>query len=106
MAMQIGDDQAGSGMAKDIFDQIDLVMQPTIPPANLPDARKGWRKLAFAVASGVITHIKNNMEISGIQAQGNVTTTVTGTVSGNAVTGSGTGSVTTNQTGAPTGHVG
>jgi hypothetical protein len=104
MAMQIGDVNASFGMAKDIFDQIDQVMKPTVPAANLEDARKGWRKLAFAVANGVITHIKNNMEISGIQGQGNVTTTVTGTVAGNNVTGTGTGSVTTNQTGAPTGH--
>jgi hypothetical protein len=105
MAMQIGDNQAGSGMTKDIFDQIDQIMKPTIPPAGLEEARKGWKRLAFAVASGVIAHIKNNMEISGIQAQGNVTTIVTGTVAGASVTGTGTGNVTTTQTGPVTGHV-
>jgi hypothetical protein len=107
MAMQVGDEQASSGMAKDIYDQMDQIMKPTdpIPPASLEEMRKGWKKLAFAVASGVITHIKNNMEISGIQGKGDVTTTVTGTVAGNTVTGSGTGSVTTDQTVATTGHV-
>jgi hypothetical protein len=105
MAMQVGDEQARSGMEKDIYDQMDQIMKPTVPPKNLEDARKGWKKLAFAVASGVITHIKNNMEIAGIQAHGDVTTTVTGTVARNTVTGSGTGSVTTNQTIATTGHV-
>jgi hypothetical protein len=105
MAMQIGDDQAGSGMTKDIYDQIDQIMKPTIPPASLEDARKGWKRLALAVASGVITHIKNNMEISGIQAHGDVTTAVTVTVGGNSGTGTGTGGVTTTQTGSATGHV-
>ena len=105
MAMQIGDEQAGSGMTKDIYDQIDQIMKPTIPPASLEEARKGWKRLALAIASGVITHIKNNMEISGIRAQGDVTTTVTGTVAGTSVTGTGTGNVTTAQTGLATGHV-
>jgi hypothetical protein len=105
MAMQVGDEQASSGMAKDIYDQMDQIMKPTVPPASLEDMRKGWKKLAFAVASGVITRIKNNMEISGIQGKGDVTITVTGTVAGNTVTGSGTGSVTTDQTVATTGHV-
>lgn len=105
MAMQAGDDQASSGMAKDIYDTMDQVMKPSVPPGSLDDARKGWKKLAYAVASGVVAHIKNNMEIAGIQTQGNVTTTVTGTVAGTAVTGTGTGTVTTSQTGSPTGHV-
>lgn len=105
MAMQIGDDQASSGMTKDIYDQMDLVMQPTIPPANLEDARKGWRKLAFAIATGVITHLKNNMEIAGIQTQGNVSATVAGTLAGTAVTGTATGSVTATQTGSAKNHV-
>jgi hypothetical protein len=105
MAMQIGDDQASSGMAKAIYDMMDQIMKPTVPADSLEDARKGWKKLAFAVASGVITHIKSNMEISGIQGQGNVTTNVVGTVAGTAVTGTGTGNVTTNQAGSPAGHV-
>jgi hypothetical protein len=105
MAMQAGDNQASSGMAKDIYDMMDQVMKPSVPPDSLDDARKGWKKLAYAVASGVVAHIKNNMEITGIQTQGNVTTTVTGTVAGTAVTGTGTGTVTTSQTGSATGHV-
>src|SRR5262249_19347032 len=105
MAMQTGTEDASSGMAKTIYDMMDQIMKPTVPPGSLEDARKGWRKLAFAVASGVIAHIKSNMEISGIQGLGNVTTNVVGTVAGPAVTGTGTGNVTTDQTGSPTGHV-
>jgi len=105
MAMQVGDKGATSGMTKDIYDVMDQLMKPGVPPDSLEQARTGWKNLAFAIASGVVTHIKNNMEISGIQAQGSVTTAVTGTVAGTAVTGTGTGSVTTNQTGTPTGHV-
>ena len=105
MALQIGSEDASSGMAKSIYDAIDRTMQPTIPPEALEDARKGWRSLAFAVASGVIEHLKSNMEIFGIQAQGNVAATVTGTVAAGAVTGTATGAVTTNQSGSPAGHV-
>jgi hypothetical protein len=105
MAMQIGDEQASTGMAKAIYDAMDQIMKPTVPPDSLEDARKGWRKLAFAVASGVVTHIKGNMEVFGIQGQGSVTTTVVGTVAGTAVSGTGTGNVTTNQTGSLSGHV-
>src|ERR1700682_2471499 len=101
MAMLIGTEDASSGMAKEIYDMMDQIMKPSVPSDSLEDARKGWKKLAFAIASGVITHVKNNMEIGGIQTQGSVTTAVTGTVAGTAVTGTGTGSVTTSQTGSP-----
>jgi hypothetical protein len=105
MAMQIGDDQASSGMAKSIYDQMDEVMKPTVPPASLEDARKGWKKLAFAIAAGVVTHLKSNMEISNIQTQGDINAAVTGTASGTTVTGKATGSLTAKQTGPVTGHV-
>jgi hypothetical protein len=105
MAMQIGDDQASSGMTKDIYDKMDQLMAPAVPPANLEDARKGWRKLAFAIASGVVTHINNNMEVAGIQAQGNVSITVNGTVGGSQASLSGSTTVTTSQIAPSTGHV-
>jgi hypothetical protein len=105
MAMQVGSNDATSGMTKDIFDAIDQIMNPTIPPGNLEDARMGWKRLAFAIATGVVAHLAKNMEIGGIQTQGSVTTTVTGAVSGTAVTGTGTGSVTSNQIGSTSGHV-
>jgi hypothetical protein len=97
MALQIGPDDASAGMAKDIYDAMDQAMKPGVPPDSLEDARKGWRKLAFAIASGVVNHIVQNMEVAGIQAQGNVTVAVSG--------GTGTGTVNTTQSGSRTGHV-
>lgn len=98
MALQIGPPDASAGMTKDIYDVMDQVMNPSVPPDSLEMARQGWRKLAFAIASGVVNHIVQNMEISGIQAQGSVTVAVSGNT--------GTGSVNTAQFGSNTGHVG
>jgi len=39
----------------------------------LENIRKGWRKLSFAIAAGVIEHIKAEMEMSDIQTKGEVT---------------------------------
>jgi hypothetical protein len=105
MAMQIGDAGATAGMAKAIFDEIENQLSGGMSPGDLANVRPSWKKLAFAIATGVINHIKSNMEIFGIQSTGPVTTTVTGTVSGTTVTGSGTGNVTTNQTAVTTGKV-
>jgi hypothetical protein len=105
MALEIGNAGATAGMTKAIFDKIDQQLSPNIPASGLEDVRKSWRQLAFAVATGVIEHLKANMEVFGIQTSGSITTTVTGTVSGAAVTGTGTGTVTPIQTGPTTGHI-
>ena len=97
MSLQIGPEDASAGMAKDIFEAMDQVMKQGVPPDSLEDARKGWRKLSFAIASGVVAHIVQNMEIAGIQAQGAVTVAVAGSA--------GTGTVKTTQLGPNTGHV-
>jgi hypothetical protein len=108
MALQIGDTNATSGMSKAIYDQFDALLSPPLagmPPADLEKVRTGWRQLAYAIAKGVVEHIKTNMEISGIQTTGSVNVNVTGTVSGSSVTGTGTGTVNTTQSGPTTGHV-
>lgn len=97
MALQIGPEDASAGMARDIYEAMNQVMKPSVPPDSLEDAQKGWRKLAFAIASGVVNHIVQNMEISGIQGQGNVVVAISGTT--------GTGTVNTAQSGSKTGHV-
>jgi hypothetical protein len=43
MAMQIGDDQASSGMAKAIYDMMDQIMKPTVPADSLEDRAKDGR---------------------------------------------------------------
>jgi hypothetical protein len=105
MALQAGDKTASSGMSMTIYQKINEVMSPDIGAGTLPKAQESWKKLAFAIASGVIASIKSDMEIAGIQASGNFTAPVTGTVAGTAVTGTSTGSVSTSQTGLATGHV-
>jgi hypothetical protein len=97
MALEIGTVNAESGMAKAIYDQLDALLSPPLkaaadapgaPPqakAALDAARDGWKKIAFAVATGVITHVKANMEIAGVQAAGDVAASgsaLTGTVPG------------------------
>lgn len=70
MALQAGDQTATSGMTKAIFDQLDAALGPGIasfPPADRETVRDGWRKLASAIAGGVVGHIVANIEIFGIQ---------------------------------------
>jgi hypothetical protein len=70
MALEAGDKAATAGMSKTIFDQLDEVLGPgiaSLPPADKEAVRDGWRKLAFAVAGGVVGHVVNNMEIFGIE---------------------------------------
>lgn len=70
MALQAGDQAATIGMTKAIFDQLDAALGPgiaSLPPADREKVRDGWRKLAAAIAGGVVAHIVANMEIFGIQ---------------------------------------
>lgn len=83
MALEAGNINASSGMSKNIFEKIDLVLSPPlegIPPEDFEKIRDSWRKLAFAIAQGVIEHLTANMEIYGIQTLGNINTTITGDV--------------------------
>jgi hypothetical protein len=50
----------------------------TAAQAALDAARDGWRKLAFAVAAGIIAHLVDNLEIRGVRTTGDVNATVSG----------------------------
>ncbi|RZI53868.1 MAG: hypothetical protein EOP16_00540 [Pseudonocardia sp.] len=92
MALVIGDDTAAEGMAGDIYVQLERALSPPMQKAvdeaadeakataerSLVAAREGWKKLAFAIAHGVITHLLANMEVVGIDVSGSITATVTG----------------------------
>lgn len=92
MALNIGSVAADDGMSKAIYSQIDTLLAPPLlsavqqaeGPAKaeaqkaLDGAREGWKKLAFAIASGVVEHLIANLEIVGITAQGSVSVGVQG----------------------------
>ena len=81
MALTIGNKNATSGMSKSIYDEIRDAIEPDLGDLDEPtleDMRDGWRKLAFAIATGVIEHIQSNMEIQGVQTRGNIAATVSG----------------------------
>jgi len=78
MALQIGDKNAVSGMSKSIFDELERQLSSGMTSKDLDNVRPSWQKLAFAIATGVIEHITANVEIFGIQTQGNVNATVQG----------------------------
>lgn len=89
MALAAGDQTAAAGMSKAIFDKLDEALGPgieSLDAAAKETVRDGWRKLAAAIAGGVVEHIAANMEIFGIQV---------GPQSGTGAT----------QTGPTTGHV-
>jgi hypothetical protein len=74
---------AVTGMSAAIFAVMDELMAPPLQQAvadasedakpaaqdALEQARHGWKKLSYAIAQGVIEHIKANMEIQGIQSE-------------------------------------
>lgn len=105
MPLQPGDVHASAGMSQKIYDHMNAVMKDGVPEATLPDVQKSWKKLAFAIASGVIEHLKTDMEITGIQTSATISVPVTGTLAGTAVAGTAVGPITTNQTAPFTGHV-
>ncbi|HET7872214.1 MAG TPA: hypothetical protein VFL42_06860 [Terriglobales bacterium] len=89
MALDAGDSNASSGMSQTIYDAMNTAMKDGIPPDQLPDVQKGWKKLAASIAQGVVNHLKANLEVtvSGVQASGtfnaqNITTAQTGSVTG------------------------
>jgi hypothetical protein len=80
MALTIGDQNANSGMTKAIYDELGAALELglSVDSPTLNEMREGWRKLAFAVATGVITHIQSNLEVRGVQTSGNIAATVSG----------------------------
>ena len=78
MGLEIGDITATSGMTKAIFDEIDPQLSDGLSETDLETLRPSWKKLAYAIAKGVIEHIKSNMEIKGIETTGSVNASVEG----------------------------
>lgn len=92
MALIAGSVAADSGMSKAIYDQVDLLLSPPLQKAvdqatgdakvkaqqALDGARDGWRKLSFCIATGVISHLKSNLEINGVQTSPTVNAPVDG----------------------------
>jgi hypothetical protein len=126
MAMSIGSADAEDGMAKAIFAPMDQLLSPPLQTAvdnatgaakavaqqALNNARTNWKQLAFAIATGVINHITQNMEIVDIQTTGDVAAVFTG-ITGPAPPGPHThpitltaaeSSVTFTQSGSSLGH--
>jgi hypothetical protein len=100
MALEAGDIGAGSGMSKEIYDKLNELLSPKVPAENLADAQKGWKELAFAIATGVIAHVTNNLEVtvSGLEVSGSASLPV-----GSGGQASGTVSLT--QVGSTTGVI-
>ena len=66
MALDFGDNTAGSGMSQLIYDYIDDEMGDDIADLEADEqeaVREKWRKLAYAVARGVVEHITTSLEI-------------------------------------------
>jgi hypothetical protein len=92
MALTIGTPAADTGMTNAIFVQLDALLSPPLQAsvdsataeakpgaqAALDAARGGWRNLAFAVAKGVVNHLLDNLEITGVTASGSVSVPVSG----------------------------
>ena len=75
MSLKPGDQEPPSEMTAAIYDQIRAIMEPDLQglsEEDLKNLRKGWLKLSFAIASGVIKYITANMEIYGIKTKGEV----------------------------------
>lgn len=81
MALQIGDIGATTGMAGAIYDQLLANIEPglgELSEEELEPIRDGWRRLAHAVATGVIQHLVANLEIHGVQTRGDVAVALSG----------------------------
>ncbi len=81
MALTIGDKEANTGMTKAVYDELRALLEDDLKSLGedkLAPIRESWKKIAYAVAKGVIEHITANMEVFGVTVKGDVTTTVTG----------------------------
>jgi hypothetical protein len=56
MALNAGNQDATTGIAKAIYDAMDAALSPPLVEAgaDMTKVRDGWKKLSFAVASGVV----------------------------------------------------
>ncbi|BAP56311.1 hypothetical protein THII_2014 [Thioploca ingrica] len=63
-------------MSYQIYTQLDEILSPPLQASmsaeQLNDVRAGWKKLAYAIAKGVIEHLTANLEIYGIETKGDL----------------------------------
>lgn len=80
MSLQVGNQNATTGMSKAIYDKIRDVLEPLegVEESDMEPIRDGWRNLAFAIATGVIGHLLSNLEVYGIVTEGQVNADVSG----------------------------
>lgn len=58
MSLKIGDRAATSGMAAEIYNAIDLALEP--PGDHLEELRGTWRLLSWAIAAGVVRYLRRD----------------------------------------------
>jgi hypothetical protein len=92
MALVIGSEAADEGMSAAIFTQLDRLLSPALLAAveaasgeakakaqeALDTARDQWRGLAFAIATGVVSHLLSNLEVVGVRTRGDVSASGSG----------------------------
>jgi hypothetical protein len=81
MALSVGNKDATTGMTKAIYDALREALEADLAGLSkdqLTPIQESWKKMAHAIATGVISHIASNMEVFGITTQGNVSITVQG----------------------------
>lgn len=102
MTLIPGDIGATTGMAEAIYAQIQGNIEPDMPDMeDIEAVRDGWRKLAHAVATGVVAHIQANLELLDAATNGTPVRNVDGVTDadpggGNHTHAAGTLSVTLN----------
>jgi acyl-homoserine lactone acylase PvdQ len=113
MALDAGTADAKTGMSSLIYKVMNEQLGPSLDAAvagaddaakaaaakAAQEARDGWKKLSYAIAWGVITHLVDQAEIGIVQVTGTVKLPV------NAATSTATGTVTLAQSKPGTGLV-
>ncbi len=116
MPLNFGDIQATSGLSKGIYQELRDQLEPQfsdmsdMKEKDLNKVREGWQKLAYAIAKGVVEHIKSNMEIKGVEVvisdvSTNVSVATTCPSGAGSGTGTGSGTATGQQSNSGTGLV-
>lgn len=81
MALKAGTEKADLGMAKDIYDQMLITLGPGIESLkedNTKLIKANWQQLSFVIATGVIKHLQENLEIIDIKTKGDVNISMKG----------------------------
>jgi hypothetical protein len=63
--LNIGNAEATSGMAQNIYRAIDEVLRPPMEEGDVPadaiqQSQEAWKKLGYAIAAGVISHLQRD----------------------------------------------